>query len=162
MTDARKPKPSTTRQLRFTGLAAASERSSRTARATSRKRDTACELVLRRALWALGLRYRTDVAKLQGRPDIVFSAARVVVFCDGDFWHGRNLEERLKRLSHGHNAPYWVAKIQSNVARDRRHHEALREAGWTVLRFWEGDISRDTDGIAQEVARVVAAARPQP
>lgn len=66
-------------------------------------------MLLRRAIWTLGLRYRVDVATLVGRPDLVFPRERVVVFCDGDFWHGRDLLARIAKLRKGSNAPYWVA-----------------------------------------------------
>jgi DNA mismatch endonuclease (patch repair protein) len=145
---------------RFAGLAPASARASHTASAASRKRDTNCEQQLRRALWRLGLRYRVDVAALPGRPDIVFGPARVAVFCDGDFWHGRDLDARLRRLARGHNAPYWVAKIKSNVARDRQHDETLARDGWLVLRFWETDIRRDASALAAEIAQAVSRRRP--
>ena len=141
---------------RFSGLSPVSSRASSAARAASKKRDTRCELLLRRAIWQLGLRYRVDVKALPGRPDIVFRRALVVVFVDGDFWHGRDLAARLKKLSAGHNAPYWLAKIRGNVERDRRHDAALRQAGWDVQRFWEGDVVRDAERIAAEVAAVVA------
>jgi DNA mismatch endonuclease (patch repair protein) len=95
------------------------------------------------------------VAGLPGRPDIVFSQARVVVFCDGDFWHGRNLEARLAKLAQGHNAPYWVAKIRTNVERDRRHDSSLTEAGWLVLRLWEADITKDPSAAADVVVTAV-------
>jgi DNA mismatch endonuclease (patch repair protein) len=111
--------------------------------------------MLRRALWKLGLRYRVDARDLPGRPDILFVRARVAVFCDGDFWHGRDLKQRVKKLARGHNAPYWVAKIQSNVARDRCHDAALANEGWLVLRFWEGDILRDASALAAAIAEVV-------
>jgi DNA mismatch endonuclease (patch repair protein) len=145
---------------RFDGLTATSPATSRIARASSRKRDTKPELILRRQLTRLGLRYRLDRADLPGRPDIVFPGCRVVVFCDGDFWHGRDLEERVRRLKLGHNAPYWVAKITSNVARDRRHDEALACDGWLVLRFWETDITRDASALASQIAQVVSGRRP--
>lgn len=96
-----------------------------------------------------------DDARLPGRPDIVFPSARVAVFCDGDFWHGRDLAQRLERLRGGHNAPYWVTKIEANVQRDQRRNEALRDAGWRVLRFWETDINRDVEAVADEVAAAV-------
>jgi DNA mismatch endonuclease (patch repair protein) len=115
--------------------------------------------VLRSALRRLGLRYRVDVAALPGRPDIVFGPTRVAVFCDGDFWHGRDLEQRLSKLARGHNAPYWVAKIQSNVARDRRHDEALARGGWLVLRFWETDIARNAATLAARIAEAVSSRR---
>jgi hypothetical protein len=87
-----------------------------------------------------------------GRPDIVFRAARVVVFCDGDYWHGRDLDHRLAKLAAGHNAPHWVAKITSNVERDRRVTAALESEGWLVLRYWETDIKKSAPAIAREVA----------
>jgi DNA mismatch endonuclease (patch repair protein) len=144
---------------RFNGLQPRSAQTSRAASGASRKRDTSSELILRRALWHLGLRYRVDVKDLPGRPDVVFAGARVAVFCDGDFWHGRNLAERVRRLRAGHNAPYWIAKIRANVARDRRHDTELRAADWIVLRYWETDILRDVAPIADEIAKVVRARR---
>jgi DNA mismatch endonuclease, patch repair protein len=99
----------------------------------------------------MGLRYRLDVSTLPGRPDIVLAKHRLVVFCDGDFWHGRNLDARLAKLAGGHNAAYWVKKISSNVARDRGHDASLRAAGWRVIRLWEGDILRDSEGAAMRV-----------
>lgn len=142
---------------RYTGLQAASPRASAAARGSSRKRDTKPELALRKALWALGVRYRIDAADLPGRPDLKFGAAHVVVFCDGDFWHGRNLEARLAKLNRGHNGPYWVAKIAANVERGRRHDAELRAAGWLVLRFWESDIATDLYRISMEIAALVRA-----
>lgn len=142
------------RAARFTGLRPSSERASQSARAASRKRDTKCERALRRELWKLGARYRVDVPSLPGRPDVVFTRARIAIFCDGDFWHGRNLEQRLRKLARGHNAPYWLSKIQTNVLRDRHHDQTLARDGWLVLRLWETDIASDAAAIA---ARIVAA-----
>jgi DNA mismatch endonuclease (patch repair protein) len=139
----------------FKAFASASTRASAAARGSSRKRDTRCELKLRQALWARGMRYRVDVCELRGRPDIVLTKHKIVVFCDGDFWHGRNLVERLKRLEGGHNAAYWVAKIQRNVERDRRNDAELRAAGWVVLRFWERDILKDPGAAVQTVLEAV-------
>ncbi len=126
---------------------------SRIASASSAKRDTKPELLLRRALRSMAVRYRTDVAALPGRPDLVISAARLAIFCDGDFWHGRNLQRRLQKLAAGHNAPYWVSKIKSNVDRDRRINRLLRNSGWKVLRFWESDVRANPDRAAKAVLR---------
>jgi DNA mismatch endonuclease (patch repair protein) len=112
-------------------------------------------MTLRRALYRRGLRYRVARAELPGRPDIVFSRARVAIFCDGDFWHGRELSRRLQKLNRGHNAAYWLAKIQRNVARDRSTDAKLVELGWLVLRYWESDIRRDAEAIASAIERVV-------
>lgn len=128
----------------FSALSPASSAASRAAKGPSRKRDTKPEVLLRSALHAAGLRFRVDVADLPGRPDVVFPKARLVVFCDGDFWHGRDLEERLRSLESGHHAPYWVAKIRGKFARDRHTDATLAATGWTVMRFWETDLVKDT------------------
>lgn len=145
----------------YVGLRPASGRASKAARGASKKRDTRCEVVLRRSVFRLGLRYALSAADLPGKPDLVFRSARVLVFCDGDFWHGKDLEARLSRLATGHNAPYWVAKIQTNVARDRRQTRELEVAGWIVLRFWESDIRRDAETIASVIAMAVRQRRAQ-
>src|SRR5215469_10089649 len=123
----------------FQGLQSASAFASAAARGASRKVNTRCELLLRRALWQRGLRYRLHHPGLPGRPDIVFRKHGLVVFCDGDFWHGRDLETRLTKLTRGHNAAYWVAKVKANVERDLRHTRTLKDLGWVVLRVWETD-----------------------
>ena len=135
----------------FRGLHPASQKATAAARGASRKKNTRCELVLRRELWRRGLRYRLHLPGLLGHPDVVFQKQRVVVFCDGDFWHGRNLNERLSRLYEGHNAKYWVAKIRKNFDRDFCQTETLRASGWTVLRFWETDVLRDVTYVADQI-----------
>jgi DNA mismatch endonuclease (patch repair protein) len=135
----------------FRAFKPSSPRASVLAASSSRKRDTRCEVMLKRELRARGLRFRSDVAALPGRPDIVITAARVAVFCDGDYWHGKRLAERLRRLRAGHNPAYWVAKIKGNVARDRRVRASLRNGGWTVVRAWESDIRRDVGRVADRI-----------
>jgi len=139
----------------YVGLRPASRSASAAARGASRKSGTSIELLLRRALSALGVRYRI-ANNLPGRPDLVFVGAKVLVFCDGDFWHGRDLEGRLRKLKTGHNAPYWVAKIRGNVARDIRTTAQLTAEGWTVLRYWESEIRSDVSRVASEIQREVA------
>ena len=141
----------------YSGLKPRSHSSSIPARASSKKQDTKPELVLRRALFARGLRYRIHHPGLPGRPDIVFTAQRLVVFCDGDFWHGRDLRVRLAKLKRGHNAEYWQSKIISNVARDRHQTRVLRAAGWVVLRFWETEIQQNASAIASRIESTLAA-----
>lgn len=138
----------------YKDLKPASPRASRAAKGSSRKKDTKPEVALRKILWARGYRYRKDVATLAGRPDVVFAAAKVAVFCDGDFWHGRDWRKRRRKLERGHNPEYWIAKIKRNMERDRANSLALQLAGWNVLRFWETDILRDPDAIAD---RIIAA-----
>lgn len=143
----------------FAGLRPASEKASTAARRASAKKNTRCELALRRELWRRGLRYRLHVPGLPGRPDIVFPGHRLVIFCDGDFWHGRDLDHRLKKLTRGHNAAYWTAKIQRNVERDQQNTRALTAMGWNVLRFWETEVLRETTKVADRIEVLLAATR---
>ena len=106
-------------------------------------KNTSPELLLRHALWKKGMRYRINYKALKGTPDIVFTRARIVIFCDGDFWHGHNwalrgyscFEEELS-----HYSDYWKNKLITNVNRDKAVTQALTNDGWIVLRFWESDI----------------------
>jgi DNA mismatch endonuclease (patch repair protein) len=139
----------------FSSLSAASASASRKASRASTKKGTRCELQLRSELRRLKVRFRTNATTLPGCPDFVFDDARLIVFADGDFWHGRALESRLARLNQGHNADYWLKKLLSNVARDRRVNRVLRDAGWSVMRVWEGDIKKDARGIAERVVRKI-------
>jgi DNA mismatch endonuclease, patch repair protein len=142
----------TTNPKSFRGLRPASSSASVKAKSTSIKRDTRCEIALRSALWRLGLRYRLNVREMVGCPDIAFPAKKIAIFCDGDFWHGRNLAMRTRKLRQGHNADYWIAKIHRNVARDRAQNTKLESDGWLVLRYWETDILRSPAAIAALIA----------
>lgn len=138
----------------FKGLSASSPLSSHI-KSRNKSTDTRHELALRRELWRRGLRYRTDVRTLPGRPDIVFKGARVAVFCDGDFWHGRNWQTLQQRLEKRANPAYWIAKIGSNIERDRRIDHQLTELGWRVVRLWETDIQADPAMCADEVQNAI-------
>jgi DNA mismatch endonuclease, patch repair protein len=144
------------RAARFDGLRPASESASLAKRANKGK-NTAAELVLRRAIWRRGLRYRLHATDLPGKPDIIFRKARIVVFCDGDFWHGRKFDQRRERLARGSNGEYWIGKIEGNIVRDARQNRLLRQAGWRILRFWETDVLRNPQKAAKRVTRVVQA-----
>lgn len=117
-------------------------------------KNTEPEMMLRKALWKANLRYRVNYKKLPGKPDIVFTKYHVVVFCDGDYWHGHNwairglnsLEEELAGYSE-----FWRSKILRNIARDTEVNQALRTQGWTVIRIWESDIRSSLD----ECVRIV-------
>jgi DNA mismatch endonuclease (patch repair protein) len=115
--------------------------------------------VLRKALWAAGFRYQKNVAHLAGKPDLAFPGARVAVFCDGDFWHGRDWHRREVKISAGNNGAYWVAKIQRNMQRDLLNTARLERAGWCVVRLWEGDILRDTSACVDQIRGALSAAR---
>jgi len=117
-------------------------------------KDTRPELALRRALWRRGLRYRVAMKTLPGKPDIVFTKAKIVVFCDGDYWHGHNwalrgipsLEEELAGYSE-----YWQKKIRRNMERDKKNTAKLESDGWLVLRFWESEIKKNQEKCVEEI-----------
>jgi DNA mismatch endonuclease (patch repair protein) len=143
------------RAPRYEGLVPSSARASAAARGSSRKVDTKPELLLRRALSRHGFRFRTNRSDLPGNPDIVFPGLRVVVFVDGDFWHGRNWIVRKAKLAQGHNADYWIRKIERNRERDREWSRQLRAAGWLVLRIWESQIRADVERVVRRIASVL-------
>lgn len=138
----------------FKNLKPASEKSSRVKR-SNRRIDTLHEVELRRQLWTLGLRYRKNVETLPGKPDIVFVKAKIAIFCDGDFWHGRYWDNLHLKLERGTNPEYWIAKIKSNIERDLRNNALLSEAGWLVIRIWETDIRKDPARYANEIKEIV-------
>ncbi len=112
-----------------------------------KSRDTKPELTLRRALWKRGLRYRLHVPELPGRPDVVFPRAKVAIFVDGSFWHGKKLSaERLAQMS-----TYWQEKIRRTVERDREFTKKLQEMGWRVLRYDDREIEKQAERIAAEI-----------
>src|SRR5216117_1948111 len=113
----------------FAGLKPASNAAS-LAKRMNRSADTIHEKLLRGVLWRRGLRFRKNLKDLPGKPDIVFASARVVVFCDGDFWHGRNWHRLSSQLKKRANPDYWRQKIRSNMIRDERTTVLLNELGW--------------------------------
>jgi DNA mismatch endonuclease, patch repair protein len=115
-----------------------------------RSKDTKAEMLLRKVLHRKGLRYRVHISYLPGKPDIVFTKRKVVVFVDGDFWHGWKFTEWCEKLQ-----PYWRKKIEGNQARDRQTDIRLMELGWTVLRIWEHEVKSDPELCAARVERLV-------
>jgi DNA mismatch endonuclease (patch repair protein) len=95
------------------------------------------------------------VKSLPGKPDIVFGSVRFAVFCDGDFWHGRNWRALSAKLVSGANASYWLQKIKTNRERDRRTSRELSSRGWTVLRFWESEIRKSPETIAHRIEALI-------
>ncbi len=111
-----------------------------------RAKDTTPELALRRALHARGHRYRVHLRSVPGCPDLAFPRARVAVFVDGDFWHGRDLASWADKLT-----PKWRAKITRNVERDAEVELELKSAGWRVVRVWAKDLRRGLDAAVAAV-----------
>ena len=116
-------------------------------------KDTGLEVRVRSALHRRGLRFRKHVKELPGKPDIVFKKARVVVFVDGDFWHGYRFSLWEDKVS-----DFWKKKISKNRERDIKNRRLLREKGWLVIRFWQHEIKGDFESC---INRIVAAVRGQ-
>lgn len=129
-----------------------------------RSKNSKAELALRRELWHRGYRYRLHYGKLPGRPDLVFVGTRVVVFVDGDFWHGRTLREggesALRANIRGKRQDWWVAKLTRTVERDLGVSERLHHDGWRVLRLWESEVNENVSAAADKVAAAVDTLSP--
>lgn len=106
-----------------------------------KSKDSAVELALRKLLWNKGYRYRKNVKNIFGKPDIAFISSKVAIFCDGEFWHGYNWEERKNDFKS--NQDFWIPKIEKNMERDKLVTDKLTTAGWIVLRFSDKEIKKN-------------------
>ena len=122
-----------------------------------RSTNTKAEMIIRCLLHSRGLRYRIHAAELPGKPDIVFPSSKVIVFIDGDFWHGWRFSLWEHKLQ-----PYWRSKIAGNRRRDRLNFQRLRRQGWTVIRIWEHQVKRDPVSCADRIETVVRNAKVEP
>lgn len=116
-----------------------------------KSKDTGIEVCLRKALWEKGIRYRKNYKDLPGKPDIAITKYKIAIFCDGEFFHGKDWEVLKPRLEKGNNSKYWISKISRNRERDDEVDKQLLLKGWTVIRFWGTEIKKHTD----ECVRVV-------
>ncbi len=110
-----------------------------------RSKDTSIEVKLRKELWNKGYRYRKNYKKLPGSPDIALTKYKIAIFCDSEFFHGKDWEVLKARLEKGSNPDYWIKKIERNRDRDMENDKKLLFLGWTVIHFWGKDILRNTD-----------------
>ena len=120
-----------------------------------RGKDTGIERVLRKALWKKGYRYRKNYNAVPGRPDIALTKYKIAIFCDGEFFHGKDWEILKPKLEKGKNADYWIPKIQRNIDRDIEKDQALLFLGWTVIHFWGKDILEKTDDCVRSIEETI-------
>ena len=116
-------------------------------------KNTKPELILRKALWGEGIRYRINNSKVTGKPDISIKKYKLAIFIDGEFWHGYNWSEKKKRIKS--NREYWIKKIEGNINRDKKNNKELKEAGWTVFRFWEMDVKKNLGKCVDKVMSAI-------
>jgi len=110
-----------------------------------KNKDSEIELLLRKELWRRGLRYRKNVKTVFGHPDIAFIGKKIAVFCDSEFFHGKDWDVLEARMKKGNNGSFWIAKISRNMERDNDVNKKLRSEEWTVLRFWGEEIKKNLE-----------------
>ena len=120
-----------------------------------KSKDTAIEVLLRKALWKKGIRYRKNFQALPGKPDIAITKYKIAIFGDGEFFHGRDWEVLKPRLEKSNNSQYWISKISKNRERDDQVNKQLLFRGWTVIRFWGNDIKKHTEECIQVVEEAI-------
>lgn len=118
-------------------------------------KDTSIEIALRKALWNKGYRYRKNYKGLPGTPDIAITKYRIAVFCDSEFFHGKDWDVLKTKLEKGKNAGYWTSKIQRNIERDEVKNKKLRFEEWTVIHFWGKDILNNTDECVKVIEETI-------
>jgi len=116
-------------------------------------KGTKIERILCKELWNRGLRYRKNKKSIEGKPDIVFIRKKLIVFCDSEFWHGYNWEEKKREIKT--HQVFWITKIERNIERDNEVNNILRNKGWTVLRFWGKDIINNTRECADKIEKIL-------
>src|SRR5690554_2889745 len=99
------------------------------------------ELLLAKTLFARGHRYRKNAKTVFGKPDLTFKKIKLAIFVDGEFWHGKDWEQR--KNDHKTNKEYWNQKIERNIRRDKEVNKELEKQGWTILRFWGKEIEKN-------------------
>ena len=122
-----------------------------------KSKNTKIEVLFRKALWYEGIRYRKNCRALPGCPDIAITKYKIAIFCDGEFWHGKDWAEKERRLKS--NREYWIPKIERNIQRDNTADQQLRCMGWIVMRFWGLDIKRNMPACVESVKEAILQAK---
>lgn len=120
-----------------------------------RSKDTSIEVILRKALWHKGFRYRKNYKKLPGSPDIVLTKYKVAIFCDSEFFHGKEWEVKKPKLEKSNNPDFWISKIEKNMQRDIENDQRLLFLGWTVIHFWGQEIIKNTDECVKVIEEAI-------
>ncbi len=140
------------KEPRFNGVV--SERSHKNM-SKIKSKDTSIEIILRKALWVRGYRFRKNYKDLPGRPDIAITKYKIAIFCDGEFFHGWDWNQSRIKIANGKNSDYWIKKIERNIERDQEKDVLLWTIGWKVLHFWGKDIINDTEGCIRTIEETI-------
>lgn len=124
------------------------EQRSRNMKAVKSK-GTSIEIKLGKALWAEGVRYRKNNKTVLGKPDFTIKKYKIAIFCDSEFWHGKDWEVRKNDIKS--NKEFWFKKIERNIARDIEVTATLQNDGWIVLRFWGQEINKELSTCVKKV-----------
>ena len=119
-----------------------------------RSKDTKPEVLLRKALWKRGIRYRKNYAALPGKTDIALTRYKIAIFVDGDFWHARGHQDSPGEQV-ASNKEYWQKELRNNVERDKAVNDILTEDGWLVLRFWSSDVMKHLDECINQILQYI-------
>lgn len=111
--------------------------------------DTKSEVLFRKILWSKGIRYRKNFGQLKGKPDIVITNPKIVIFIDGEFWHGFKWAEKKEKIKT--NREFWIPKIERNIERDKETNSTLETLGYKIFRFWSHQVEKET----QECVRYI-------
>ncbi len=120
-----------------------------------RSKNTSIEVLLCKELRKRGYGYRKNYKELPGKPDIVLTKYKIAIFCDGEFFHGKDWASQKERVQQGNNPEYWISKIERNMARDEEINRELIHLGWIVLRFWGNDIRKHMDSCINEIENAI-------
>ena len=120
-----------------------------------RSKDTKTEVLLRKALWKKGYRYRKNYKALPGTPDIALTKYKIAIFCDGEFFHGKDWEVLKPRLEKSNNSEFWIKKISRNRERDIEINQKLFFMGWMVICFLGNDLKKDIGECVQVIEETI-------
>lgn len=119
----------------------------------NKSKGTKPEILLAKAMWQIGLRYRKNSKTVFGKPDFSFKKYKVAVFVDGEFWHGKDWENRKADIKS--NREFWIAKIERNIERDKEVTGRLKADGWEVFRFWAREVVKNPQVFAGKIQKAV-------
>ncbi|NBC82741.1 MAG: DNA mismatch endonuclease Vsr [Bacteroidetes bacterium] len=118
-----------------------------------KNKKTKIEELLAKALWKKGYRYRRNNKSVYGNPDFTFRKYKIAIFCDSEFFHGKDWEYQKYRIKT--NTEFWYKKIEGNIARDKNVNETLLKNEWKVIRFWGNDIKKNIDFCIRQIEAAI-------